>query len=920
MNSSFKKITSILCAVAMVCSVFAGLRFGTQSQTPPQAAADKGFYWPSFRGNDTHNAVVDFPMPRSADEAELYWAVKKGAEYEGGAIGAPIIVDDSLVFASGSSLFRQNRFTGEIDYETVGTLAGRSTFNIVSPAYGDGMIFVTLNNGILQAFDAETLESLWVYQDPLKGQGNTMISYRSGYVYTGYWNSETQDANFVCVDVTDEDPNSKLEAKTAKWVYASSGGFYWAGAYVCDQFLLVGTDDGQSGYSSGTADLLSLNPLTGEPIDKIEDLCSDIRSNVSFDAETNRYYFTSKSGSFYGVRVGTDGKFKKDENGIRGYDLKMLALRPMDDSKGMLTSTPAIANGRAYVGIGGANQFGLYSGHCIAVIDLDSFTLAYRARTKGYPQSSGLVTTAYAQEADDGCNYVYFPENCTPGIIRVLKDKKGVTEVLNKVREEYKDSRGVTQFAENCAPALLTPVSPQAQYALVSLIADPEGTIYLKNDSAHMMAVGSRNKRLTVTQSPQKTVYGAGEAFDPAGIKVTAMLANGLARDVSAAVKYSSAPLTLADTDVTLTYDIMLYHDNTNVGVNNSEGAVSIPLEAVVNVDVLSAQDKALMDGAEARIRAIGEAAFADKAAAIAAARAAYDALPAGLQGLVQNLAVLTDAEKHRYGAWITAKENDCTEPGIRMRLCVDCNKIDAEIIPAKGHKFSAWAVTKAASCKAAGVQTRSCSVCGKTETKSVAKLTAHKAGAWVTAVKATDTKAGKREQKCTVCGKVLASKTIPANHTVKLNRSSAAIGKGETLKLTAAASVKVGMTWTSSNTKAATVSSNGTVTAKGIGTANITVKTSGGRTAVCKVTVKNAPSAVSLNKTSMTLGKGETYTLKSAANSGAASLKYSWKSSNPKAVKVDASGKVTAVGIGKAVITVTTFNGKTKTCKVTVK
>ena len=44
--------------------------------------------------------------------------------------------------------------------------------------------------------------------------------------------------------------------------------------------------------------------------------------------------------------------------------------------------------------------------------------------------------------------------------------------------------------------------------------------------------------------------------------------------------------------------------------------------------------------------------------------------------------------------------------------------------------------------------------------------------------------------------------------------------------------------TWRSSNTSVATVDKNGKVTAKASGTATITVKTSNGKTATCKVTV----------------------------------------------------------------------------------
>ena len=49
------------------------------------------------------------------------------------------------------------------------------------------------------------------------------------------------------------------------------------------------------------------------------------------------------------------------------------------------------------------------------------------------------------------------------------------------------------------------------------------------------------------------------------------------------------------------------------------------------------------------------------------------------------------------------------------------------------------------------------------------------------------------------------------------------------------------GVSWKSSNTSVAKVSSSGLVTAVKQGTANITAVSAGGQTAVCKITVKTA-------------------------------------------------------------------------------
>ena len=76
---------------------------------------------------------------------------------------------------------------------------------------------------------------------------------------------------------------------------------------------------------------------------------------------------------------------------------------------------------------------------------------------------------------------------------------------------------------------------------------------------------------------------------------------------------------------------------------------------------------------------------------------------------------------------------------------------------------------------------------------------------------------------------------------SVSLNKTSLTldVGKGYTLTKTVSPSNAVtSYTWSSSNTSVATVDGNGKVTAKKAGTATITVKTSNGKTATCKVTV----------------------------------------------------------------------------------
>ena len=84
---------------------------------------------------------------------------------------------------------------------------------------------------------------------------------------------------------------------------------------------------------------------------------------------------------------------------------------------------------------------------------------------------------------------------------------------------------------------------------------------------------------------------------------------------------------------------------------------------------------------------------------------------------------------------------------------------------------------------------------------------------------------------------------TADAPSSIKLNYTKKSLAKGKTFQLRATLS-KSGaygrkVTYTSSNTKVAAVSSTGKVTAKKKGTATITAKTGNLLTAKCKVTVK---------------------------------------------------------------------------------
>ena len=478
--------------------------------------------WPSFRGNDENMAITTVRTPigpyAEEDDVELLWNSTSGSGFDSGAVGCPIFVDGYMYAYAGTNILKLDPATGETLISK--PMEDASDFAIIPPTYGDGMIFVGLKNGRVQAFRADTLESLWVYTDPLGGQSNSPITYSDGCVYVGFWRGESGAANFVCLTADDEKPNRKTEPKIPLWSCTNDGGFYWAGAYANDKYVMVTTDDGYSGYSHNTGKLLIFDKRTGELTDSKTTYTGDLRSNVAYDKASGRIFFTSKGGAMYSEIVGADGKIDRSAS-------KTVALG------GMSTSTPVVCNGRAYVGVAGTGgQFTPYGGHHIAVIDLTDWKVAYTAQTQGYPQTSGLMTTGY----DDGV-YVYFMDNYTPGVMRVIHDAPGQTALEGGVTEEFTSDKGVSGTYTDCAPVVFTPRGSLAQYCIGSPVTDEYGTLYFKNDSGNLIALTSAVRELKVAEKPEIARTEDGQ-WEVTGGKIVAVLANGLERDITALVEY----------------------------------------------------------------------------------------------------------------------------------------------------------------------------------------------------------------------------------------------------------------------------------------------------------------------------------------------------------------------------------------------
>ena len=292
---------------------------------------------------------------------------------------------------------------------------------------------------------------------------------------------------------------------------------------------------------------------------------------------------------------------------------------------------------------------------------------------------------------------------------------------------------------------------------------------------------------------------------------------------------------------------------------------------------------------------------------------------------------------------------------------------VDAKVVAkAHEHSYTTWKKVSSATVFAPEKQESTCDFCGEKTTKTVGekltptvKLTATKLAlktkqsvtvratglakgdyvkSWTSSKKsvATVDKNGKitatsKEGTAVITVTLASKKTAKVNVTVKMIRTtkltkvpktlSLTTGKKYTLKpVVTPSNSQEKVTYKSSNTKIATVSSTGVITAKKVGKVTITVQ-SGKQKATVTLTVKKAPALKVIKNvpTKKTITKGKTYTLKPQLYPSGAIAKITYTTSNKSIATVDSKGKITAKKKGTAVITVKA--GKfTAKCKVTVK
>ena len=196
-------------------------------------------------------AVTDVQPAKSSSEAVLKWAKKVGEPFDEKTyanntvskiklVGNYLYVDDAKhrimkIDKKDGTILKEQKYCDESYIQGY----------VSSIGYGDGKVYVGYDNGRVQAFDENTLESLWI-TDENKNAINSDFVFTNGKLYFGTtakttdWYDNGAPFSYYVVTTSDDDKTKPDEEKTMKKVVESkTGKFYLKKGVVLGKYIVI---------------------------------------------------------------------------------------------------------------------------------------------------------------------------------------------------------------------------------------------------------------------------------------------------------------------------------------------------------------------------------------------------------------------------------------------------------------------------------------------------------------------------------------------------------------------------------------------------------------------------------------------------------------------------------------------------------
>lgn len=420
--------------------------------------------WGQHLGDKNNNAVVDSKAP--INKTELLWESFSNAPDSEGSVyaGTPILVNNHIYAVRNHKIEMLDAKTGEVKastklYSQIGYYS-----NII---YGGGMIFVPLGNGDVQCFNATTLKSMYLIENPAS-LGNSWgvygaMHYDDGKLYVGYSN-QGDYGGYAVYDTLDPNIDDEYEVVEPLWMTGEEDqSYYGAGAVTIEDMVVIGGDGGVVSVR---------NAKTGEELSKLQ-LSGKIRCSLVY---ADGYIWTTTQGKkIYKLLLSESGKITVAEEA---------------DLPNISNASPVVTGGKVYItgGVWGAGFFAVYD-----------MNLTLLAQEKGEnPFYTPTVSTAY----DNVC--VYFTENGPEGSLYMAEVTANNKITLTKI---------------------YTP--EHQQYSMSKVIIGSDGTIYYTNDAGYLFAIRTKTSQEPI--APNDNTAGTTPSLKPDSKPTTTVSAQSFA-------------------------------------------------------------------------------------------------------------------------------------------------------------------------------------------------------------------------------------------------------------------------------------------------------------------------------------------------------------------------------------------------------
>lgn len=289
---------------------------------------------------------VSTPTGALASSWTFDWKAYSGSAYPNAS--EPIVVNGNVYLAVNKRLLKIDAESGKVLAESnLKTAVGYTS----RPIYANGLVIVPLDGGAVQALTADALTTVWVTDSVSEiAQSNSQLTVDGNYLYVGTVDVDYGKGTYNNGHLT----RINILTGAVSWQHVNADeGYYWTGATVGNDYVLVPT-------SAGTVEMLSKS--SGDVLGKVS-VGAVVNSTCVLSADGSHAYLISRDGKLHVLAISdgdsrdADAASRITEERVVDLGLTGCACMPTTTYDGKLIVGGEVARGSALAIIDPANNF-----------------------------------------------------------------------------------------------------------------------------------------------------------------------------------------------------------------------------------------------------------------------------------------------------------------------------------------------------------------------------------------------------------------------------------------------------------------------------------------------------------------------------------------------------------------------------------